>query len=154
MGRWCAQFVPLARTKGFEPEYSCRVSNEHGPEPHSLKIAPRLNWLRAGVLGANDGIVSIAALVVGVAAATQETLPVLIAGTAGIVAGSLSKRLSSLGSERSCGTTRKRNSKSSRGCMRPKGSARLPPHRSPKNSPRRMPCPPTWRRSSGLMSAH
>ena len=93
MGRWCAQFVPLARTKGFEPEYSCRVSNEHGPEPHSLKIAPRLNWLRAGVLGANDGIVSIAALVVGVAAATQETLPVLIAGTAGIVAGSLSMAL-------------------------------------------------------------
>jgi VIT1/CCC1 family predicted Fe2+/Mn2+ transporter len=69
------------------------VSNEHGPEPHSLKIAPRLNWLRAGVLGANDGIVSIAALVVGVAAATQETLPVLIAGTAGIVAGSLSMAL-------------------------------------------------------------
>ena len=60
---------------------------------HSLKIAPRLNWLRAGVLGANDGIVSIAALVVGVAAATQETLPVLIAGTAGIVAGSLSMAL-------------------------------------------------------------
>lgn len=62
-------------------------------EPHRLNFAPRLNWLRAGVLGANDGIVSIAALVVGVAAATAETAPILIAGTAGIIAGSLSMAL-------------------------------------------------------------
>ena len=45
------------------------------------------------MLGANDGIVSIAALLVGVAAATSETAPILIAGTAGIIAGSLSMAL-------------------------------------------------------------
>jgi VIT1/CCC1 family predicted Fe2+/Mn2+ transporter len=49
--------------------------------------------LRAGILGANDGIVSIAALVVGVAAATSDPGPILIAGTAGIIAGSLSMAL-------------------------------------------------------------
>lgn len=42
-------------------------------EKSSESNASRLNWLRAGVLGANDGIVSIAALVVGVAGATQST---------------------------------------------------------------------------------
>jgi VIT1/CCC1 family predicted Fe2+/Mn2+ transporter len=49
-----------------------------------------LNWLRAGVLGANDGIVSTAGLVVGVAGATAERGPVLVAGIAGLVAGALS----------------------------------------------------------------
>jgi VIT1/CCC1 family predicted Fe2+/Mn2+ transporter len=49
-----------------------------------------LNWLRAGILGANDGIVSIAALVVGVAAATTDIRTIFIAGVAGIVAGSIS----------------------------------------------------------------
>jgi VIT1/CCC1 family predicted Fe2+/Mn2+ transporter len=39
-------------------------------DPHASHVASRLNWLRAGVLGANDGIVSTAGLVVGVAAAT------------------------------------------------------------------------------------
>ncbi len=62
-------------------------------EPHRLNFAPRLNWLRAGILGANDGIVSISALVVGVAAATSDPGPILIAGTAGIIAGSLSMAL-------------------------------------------------------------
>ncbi len=69
------------------------MSSEQEFEPHRLNFAPRLNWLRAGILGANDGIVSIAALVVGVAAATTETAPILIAGTAGIIAGSLSMAL-------------------------------------------------------------
>jgi VIT1/CCC1 family predicted Fe2+/Mn2+ transporter len=69
------------------------VSTEQEFEPHRLNFAPRLNWLRAGVLGANDGIVSIAALLVGVAAATSDTGPILIAGTAGIIAGSLSMAL-------------------------------------------------------------
>lgn len=69
------------------------MSTEQEFEPHRLNFAPRLNWLRAGVLGANDGIVSIAALVVGVAAATSDTGPILIAGTAGIIAGSLSMAL-------------------------------------------------------------
>ena len=65
----------------------------HGSEPHSLKFAPRLNWLRAGILGANDGIVSIAALVVGVAAATSDIGPIVVAGIAGIIAGALSMGL-------------------------------------------------------------
>jgi len=69
------------------------VSSEQEFEPHRLNFAPRLNWLRAGILGANDGIVSIAALVVGVAAATSDPGPILIAGTAGIIAGSLSMAL-------------------------------------------------------------
>ena len=55
-----------------------------------MAFASRLNWLRAGILGANDGIVSIAALVVGVAAATSDIRTILIAGLAGIVAGSIS----------------------------------------------------------------
>lgn len=59
-------------------------------EPHKDTSASKLNWLRAGVLGANDGIVSLAALLVGVAgaAASQQTL--LVAGVAGILAGALS----------------------------------------------------------------
>lgn len=52
--------------------------------------ARRLNWLRAGVLGANDGIVSTAGLVMGVAGATVESGPILIAGIAALVAGSIS----------------------------------------------------------------
>lgn len=56
----------------------------------SGSFASKLNWLRAGVLGANDGIVSIAGLVVGVAGATADSLTLLIAGMAGLVAGALS----------------------------------------------------------------
>jgi len=64
------------------------------PDKHNrVEFQSRLNVLRAGVLGANDGIVSIAALVVGVAAATSELGPIIIAGVAGIVAGSLSMAL-------------------------------------------------------------
>ena len=50
----------------------------------------KLNWLRAGVLGANDGIVSMAGLVVGVAGATQSKTAILTAGIAGLVAGAFS----------------------------------------------------------------
>jgi len=62
-------------------------------EPHYGGIASRLNWLRAGVLGANDGIVSVAALVVGVAAATTDSSVILIAGVAALVAGAISMAL-------------------------------------------------------------
>jgi len=65
----------------------------HQNEPHGNDIAHRLNWLRAGVLGANDGIVSVAAIVVGVAAATAETGPILTAGAAGLVGGAISMAL-------------------------------------------------------------
>jgi vacuolar iron transporter family protein len=50
----------------------------------------RINWLRAAVLGANDGIVSTASLVIGVAAAGADRSAVLIAGLAGLVAGAMS----------------------------------------------------------------
>src|SRR4026209_629887 len=50
----------------------------------------RIGWLRAAVLGANDGIVSTASLVVGVAAANASRQEVLVAGVAGLVAGAFS----------------------------------------------------------------
>jgi vacuolar iron transporter family protein len=62
----------------------------HTQEPHGASLASRLNWLRAGVLGANDGIVSTAGLVVGVAGATTDRTAILVAGLAGLVAGALS----------------------------------------------------------------
>jgi vacuolar iron transporter family protein len=55
--------------------------------------AGRLNWLRAGVLGANDGIVSVAAVVVGVAGAGAPTGPIAAAGTAALVGGAISMAL-------------------------------------------------------------
>ncbi|MEO6713020.1 MAG: VIT family protein [Mycobacteriales bacterium] len=56
-------------------------------------MAARMNWLRAGVLGANDGIVSIAGLVVGVAGATVSRESILTVGAAGLVAGAVSMAL-------------------------------------------------------------
>lgn len=53
-------------------------------------MSTRLNWLRAGVLGANDGIISTAGLVVGVAGATTSRPAILAAGVAGLLAGALS----------------------------------------------------------------
>ncbi|GHE96105.1 membrane protein [Streptomyces longispororuber] len=53
-------------------------------------LGTRLNWLRAAVLGANDGVVSTAGLVVGVAGATGDRGTLLTAGLAGLLAGSLS----------------------------------------------------------------
>jgi VIT1/CCC1 family predicted Fe2+/Mn2+ transporter len=55
-----------------------------------LHRSERIGWLRAAVLGANDGIVSTASLVVGVAAAEGSRQAVLVAGVAGLVAGALS----------------------------------------------------------------
>ncbi|MBA8815475.1 VIT1/CCC1 family predicted Fe2+/Mn2+ transporter [Microbacterium halimionae] len=65
----------------------------HPHEPHQEGLAKRLNWLRAGVLGANDGIVSTAAIVVGVAGATSSVAPIFIAGIAGLVGGAISMAL-------------------------------------------------------------
>ncbi|AKK30304.1 membrane protein [Mycobacterium sp. EPa45] len=62
----------------------------HPAEPHHDAFGSRLNWLRAGVLGANDGIVSTAGIVVGVAAATIERGPIFTAGIAALAAGALS----------------------------------------------------------------
>lgn len=68
-------------------------SRQHEAEPHGGGLAQRLNWLRAGVLGANDGIVSVAAIVVGVAGATSASAPILTAGLAALVGGAVSMAL-------------------------------------------------------------
>lgn len=70
-----------------------QVPAAHENEPHGAGIAGRLNWLRAGVLGANDGIVSVAAIVVGVAGATPALAPIFAAGAAGLVGGAISMAL-------------------------------------------------------------
>lgn len=70
---------PVTRGDGVEHE-----------EPHGAELGAQLNWLRAGVLGANDGIVSVAGLVVGVAGATTDRVAIFTAGIAGLVAGALS----------------------------------------------------------------
>lgn len=59
----------------------------HHPESHRIR---RVGWLRAAVLGANDGIVSTASLVLGVAASHSSRTGTLIAGVAGLVAGAMS----------------------------------------------------------------
>lgn len=63
-GRVAAMAEPAAGGPAGEPEI-------HSGEQHHGGLASRLNWLRAGVLGANDGIVSTAGLVVGVAGAPR-----------------------------------------------------------------------------------
>ncbi|WP_299562148.1 VIT1/CCC1 transporter family protein [uncultured Sulfitobacter sp.] len=59
----------------------------HSDDPH---LIDRVGWLRAAVLGANDGIVSVASLIVGVAAAEPSPRAILIAGAAGLAAGAMS----------------------------------------------------------------
>ncbi|KIN74798.1 VIT1/CCC1 transporter family protein [Sulfitobacter guttiformis] len=59
----------------------------HADDPH---LVDRVGWLRAAVMGANDGIVSVASLIVGVAAADPDPRAVLIAGAAGLAAGAMS----------------------------------------------------------------
>lgn len=57
---------------------------------HEIHRAHRIGWLRAAVLGANDGIVSTASLIIGVAAARASHADILLAGLAGLVAGAMS----------------------------------------------------------------
>ncbi|MEQ6249844.1 VIT family protein [Sulfitobacter sp. HNIBRBA3233] len=59
----------------------------HSDDPH---LVDRVGWLRAAVMGANDGIVSVASLIVGVAAAEPSARTILIAGMAGLAAGAMS----------------------------------------------------------------
>ncbi|MEN9953849.1 MAG: hypothetical protein RL028_451 [Actinomycetota bacterium] len=59
-------------------------------EAATRALEKKLNWLRAAVLGANDGIVSIAGVVIGVASAGADTGNVLLAGVAAVVAGAIS----------------------------------------------------------------
>lgn len=58
------------------------TESTHPHEPHSKGIGDTLNWLRAGVLGANDGIVSTAGILIGVAAATVDRGAIFTAGIA------------------------------------------------------------------------
>src|SRR5437868_12756155 len=69
---------------------SASKKNTAKSEPHSPDHVSKLNWLRASVLGANDGIVSIAGLVMGVAGATDTSSLIITAGLAGIIAGAIS----------------------------------------------------------------
>lgn len=59
-------------------------------KPAETHAVERIGWLRAAVLGANDGIVSTASLLVGVAAAASDKHEVMVAGVAGLVAGAMS----------------------------------------------------------------
>lgn len=67
-----------------DDEPAARAGNSSGA------LSARLNWLRAGVLGANDGIVSTAALVLGVAGATGNRSTIVLAGLVGLLAGAMS----------------------------------------------------------------
>ncbi|HRI97632.1 MAG TPA: VIT family protein [Nocardioides sp.] len=73
-----------------EIDVSQLQAGPHEHEPHEGGLNNRLNWLRAGVLGANDGIVSTAGIVMGVAGATSDLGTILVAGVAGLAAGALS----------------------------------------------------------------
>ncbi|WP_336651415.1 MULTISPECIES: VIT1/CCC1 transporter family protein [unclassified Leucobacter] len=76
----------MSETKPATP-----ASQPHQGEAHGGNIGQRLNWLRAGVLGANDGIVSTAGVVIGVAGATpNNVIAIATAGIAALVAGAFS----------------------------------------------------------------
>ena len=66
------------------------VSEIQSPHPKEQHKSHRANWLRAGVLGVNDGIVSVASLMLGVSAANASNSIILTAGVAGLTAGALS----------------------------------------------------------------
>jgi len=70
--------------------YNSFMKKEHGYEPHAVNHVSKLNWMRAAVLGANDGIVSISGLVLGVAGANNSFGAILTAGIAGVIAGAIS----------------------------------------------------------------
>jgi VIT1/CCC1 family predicted Fe2+/Mn2+ transporter len=63
------------------------TDSAHPDDPHNVH---RTGWLRAAVLGANDGIISVASLIIGVAAATPDPGAILVAGVAALIAGAMS----------------------------------------------------------------
>lgn len=65
-------------------------SDDPTAHPESPHLINRSNWLRAAVMGANDGIVSVSSLIVGMAAATGDRTSILLAGVAGLAAGAMS----------------------------------------------------------------
>jgi VIT1/CCC1 family predicted Fe2+/Mn2+ transporter len=80
----------MSRQETHLPGLAPREIGPHTDEPHDEGIGNRLNALRAAVLGANDGIVSVAGIVMGVAGATSVTHTIFVGGMAGLVAGALS----------------------------------------------------------------
>ncbi|UWR26068.1 VIT family protein [Sulfitobacter sp. S223] len=76
-----------AATVAASAGYPDMEPSAHSDDPH---LVDRVGWLRAAVMGANDGIVSVASLIVGVAAADPSTRAILIAGAAGLAAGAMS----------------------------------------------------------------
>src|SRR5205809_446244 len=66
------------------------MSEIKNPHPHEQHKSHRSNWLRAGVLGVNDGVVSVASLMLGVLAANASDSVIVTAGIAGLTAGALS----------------------------------------------------------------
>jgi VIT1/CCC1 family predicted Fe2+/Mn2+ transporter len=74
----------------LEDDASMATESRTHAEPQRENLNQRLNWLRAGVLGANDGIVSVAGIVIGVAGASVSQGAIGLAGLAGLVAGALS----------------------------------------------------------------
>ncbi len=79
------------RERAGPPSVKAMAATADGPSSfENLSISARLNLLRAGVLGANDGIVSVAGVVVGVAATTSSVPVLATAGGAALVAGALS----------------------------------------------------------------
>lgn len=80
----------MATSQNIRVNTSAKAIEHSKEDSHEANITAKLNWLRAAVLGADDGIVSIAGLVVGVAGATTNQSIILTAGIAGIIAGAIS----------------------------------------------------------------
>ena len=79
--------APCGRTLEAITIYNSMDNLDTYLDPHYIQ---RSNWLRAAVLGANDGILSTASLAIGVAAASEIREPIVLATLAGLVAGTLS----------------------------------------------------------------
>lgn len=85
--------TPSGLSRAVTGQPASSASTPSIASPSTAPSAEHLNWLRAGVLGANDGIVSVAAVLVGVAGATSNTQTILMAGMAAVVGGALSMAL-------------------------------------------------------------
>jgi VIT1/CCC1 family predicted Fe2+/Mn2+ transporter len=115
---------------------------------HDKPLGSRLNQLRAAVLGANDGIVSEAGIVVGVAGATVSRGPVFTAGLAGLVAGAVSMSLGeyvSVSSQRDVQRSRIEAEQQEWAAIRRARSGSLPRYTNGRGSPNRR---PAWSRAS------
>jgi VIT1/CCC1 family predicted Fe2+/Mn2+ transporter len=80
----------MATSTDLPPGPPLGPMGEHPDEPHTPSVNGLLNRLRAAVLGANDGVVSVAGIVMGFAGATSDRSTIMLGGTAGLVAGALS----------------------------------------------------------------